>query len=934
MITNNCCRVAFFLLPWFILLGCTSSSNEPVTLADWDTLESGEKKAPVFIQPKSQLEIQQAYEEYLRSAEAGEQGRRAAMNRLARIELDKVQAMESTSKDADKILLVDEEQANALRKTIGLLRATLIDFPNAKDADVTLYQLAQSYERLGEVENSLQALRDLTSRFPQSIYFAEAQFRIGEYAFSAEDYFAAEVAYTDVVFAGEGHPLYEKSLIKRGWSRLKQNLYAEAGEDFVLAIKHRKFSHDRDLSINDKNDFDEYFRALTLAIRGIGDFSVLDNYFSGEDESTYIFRVYKVSALFDLRDKNYVAADALMEQFARSHPNSHRVADARLMQLDILRLSGATEKYALAMEDFYLGYGPQSPFWREQSKLKKNSILLDGLRNHILVLADTEQSRYRQYKSNTALASAQLWYQRYLEHFKNYARKDNVYVAYGELLALRHAYAQAIGLFEQAAYDDEIVLDKEAAYATIDLANKLIIQEGKPDPWLDKLLTYAQRGIRMYAAERRYQDAVIRALELAYQYQRYDALQQLSEGLPNTVPEGFFNQVNYLRALAYIKQGQPAEAEVLLMPLVNLPADGKRRNYRDALALSIYNQAKALQAQGDSRAAIKDFVRMAQAFPDVSITPDGLYDAITLAVKEEYWPEAGAAIELFQRSFPTHPLHKDATRQLSMVYLKLGKGDRAAVVFESIAKQDSDKSVKMAALWQAAELYVAQNKHEDAIRAYSNYAETYPNPYPQSIEAMHKLVGLYEHKRNVKMANSWRFKILTADRKAPGSQKNSRTQALAAQAALFLAEQEHAAFRRIALVEPLADNLRLKKKYMQSAIGFYGQAAAYQVSDVTLKSTFSIANIYQDFSVALLDSERPRNLSADELEQYNMLLEDQAFPFEEKAIEFYEINMARTAQGEESPWIQQSMTALRQLFPSRYARLPKLAVYKPQQEEN
>ena len=53
-----------------------------------------EKKAPVFIQPKSQQEIQQAYEEYLRSAEAGEQGRRAAMSRLARMELDKVKAIE------------------------------------------------------------------------------------------------------------------------------------------------------------------------------------------------------------------------------------------------------------------------------------------------------------------------------------------------------------------------------------------------------------------------------------------------------------------------------------------------------------------------------------------------------------------------------------------------------------------------------------------------------------------------------------------------------------------------------------------------------------------------------------------------------------------------------------------------------------------------
>ena len=41
-----------------------------------------------------------------------------------------------------------------------------------------------------------------------------------------------------------------------------------------------------------------------------------------------------------------------------------------------------------------------------------------------------------------------------------------------------------------------------------------------------------------------------------------------------------------------------------------------------------------------------------------------------------------------------------------------------------------------------------------------------------------------------------------------------------------------------------------------------------------------------------MDSERPKELSKVELEQYNVLLEEQAFPFEEKAIELHEVNAA------------------------------------------
>ena len=65
-------------------------------------------------------------------------------------------------------------------------------------------------------------------------------------------------------------------------------------------------------------------------------------------------------------------------------------------------------------------------------------------------------------------------------------------------------------------------------------------------------------------------------------------------------------------------------------------------------------------------------------------------------------------------------------------------------------------------------------------------------------------------------------------------------------------------------------------------------------------------------------SERPQKLSALEMEQYEILLEEQAFPFEEQAIELHEINMRRSWEGVYDEWVQLSFTALRHLMPARF----------------
>ena len=77
---------------------------------------------------------------------------------------------------------------------------------------------------------------------------------------------------------------------------------------------------------------------------------------------------------------------------------------------------------------------------------------------------------------------------------------------------------------------------------------------------------------------------------------------------------------------------------------------------------------------------------------------------------------------------------------------------------------------------------------------------------------------------------------------------------------------------------------------MEEALKAYAVAADYGVADVTTAATYHIAALYQDFGKALMTSQRPKKLSKVELEQYNVMLEEQAFPFEEKATELHEVN--------------------------------------------
>ncbi|MCZ6733801.1 MAG: hypothetical protein O7B27_14855, partial [Gammaproteobacteria bacterium] len=125
------------------------------------------------------------------------------------------------------------------------------------------------------------------------------------------------------------------------------------------------------------------------------------------------------------------------------------------------------------------------------------------------------------------------------------------------------------------------------------------------------------------------------------------------------------------------------------------------------------------------------------------------------------------------------------------------------------------------------------------------------------------------------------------------------------------------------LVIPLKQSLKAKKQKMKMALKGYSRVVNYGVAEFTTAATFRIAEIYHDLGRDLLASERPKGLSPEELEQYDVLLEEQAYPFEEKAMEVHEANIQRVTDDIYDKWIKKSFQQLSRLRPVRYAKVEK-----------
>ena len=930
-----------------VAAGCASSPDD-----DSPTIGSlGSKTVEVNSRGGGKINRDKAiksYREFL-ATRPGYPLRAEAMRRLADLEMERIDERVARgvapSRPDSRQLGRDRARARNIpgykaagsgyKNTIRLYESLLKAYPYYPENDRVLYQLAKAYEQDGQIDKSLMALQRLVREFPRSPFIEEAQFRRGEMLFVRRRYQEAERAYQAVVARGDRSVFYEKALFMHGWTLFKQARY-DASLKSMLRLLDRKMRDPAtgrpteeapSLSRGDRELLDDTLRAMTLSFSYLQGPRSIRQFFAKKGPRPYEHMMYeRLGDLYVKQERIRDAADTYAA-FSRRYPSHDRAPAFQLKVIAAYRQGRFAGQELAAMEDFVRRYAVGGPAWRNYNPQKRD--WLGGeLRKNLKELAQHYHARAQKTRKRSDYARAAQWYQLRIRSFPDDPGTAGVNFLLAESLYESGQYRRAVREYERTAYEyPDHTRAAEAGYAAL-LSYRAYEQQHKlsgraRDQWRKLAIASSLRFADSFPHDKRTAQVLTRVSEELFATHHPTQAALVAERVIRHEPPATAAQRRTawtVIAHTEFDKGGFEKAERAYRQVLRLTPknDKDRKALLDRLASSIYKQGEQQRATGNTRLAVAHFLRVGKVAPASGIRATAEFDAAAGLIALKDWKGATRVLQGFRSRYPDHKLRKNVTEKLAVVYLATGQEDRAAREFERIGVNSKDPEVGREAGWKAAELYRQAGKTDRAIVAYKRYVARYPRPLEPAVEARHQLAEMYKAKKDGPNYYHWLREIVKADKAGGG--RTDRTRYLAAQAMFALAEPSYSAFRQVRLVRPLKKSLKIKRKKMETALKAYGRAADYGVASVTTAATYRIAEIYHDLSRDLLRSERPKGLSAEELEQYNILLEEQAFPFEEKAISAHETNAKRIRKGIYDEWVKRSYASLSRLRPVRYAK--------------
>ncbi|MEH6636209.1 MAG: hypothetical protein V7700_11845, partial [Halioglobus sp.] len=342
--------------------------------------------------------------------------------------------------------------------------------------------------------------------------------------------------------------------------------------------------------------------------------------------------------------------------------------------------------------------------------------------------------------------------------------------------------------------------------------------------------------------------------------------------------------------------------------------DARRLALREGLAMATYQNAGQALTAGDTDGAVVLYQQAAALAPDAALRSKASYDGASALLTQESWADAIYWLEQFRANYPDDPLQPEVTRKLAHAYDRNGDAANAATEYLRLGQDQRQADIlQREALLRAAELSVQTGDVQQAIIASEHYLERFPEPVETAVAVMQQLAEMASGNGDAQRMQTWLEAIIALDRRAG----NSRTRERAAEAALELAEQRLAAFQQVQLVNPVQDKLAQKIKAMKRALQAFKAAIDYGIFAVSTAATYHIASMYDELGRALLSSERPASLSPQERAEYDVLLVEQAAPFEQQAIDLYTSNTQRPGGNGRDPWIEKSAQQLNELRAGR-----------------
>jgi len=806
-------------------------------------------------------------------------------------------------------------------------------YPNYERNDQVLYQLSRAYDEIGDPDKAMEVMDRFITEYPYSRYIDEVYFRRGEYFFVRKKFLDAEESYGAIVAMGSTTDYYELALYKLGWALYKQEFYEEALHQYIAVLDYRMsigFDFGADYDDDDDHRLADTFRVISLSFSNLGGPEVLDEYFGSNGHRSFADKIYGNLAEFYFEKLRYEDATSVYKSFVDLNPY-HKVSPHFGMRVvEIYGEAGFPKLVVEAKKDFASRYAIDAEYW-SYFDTESSPEVIGFLKQNLVDLAGHYHALYQEPvfvdERPANFGEASRWYRQFLGSFPDDEETPPINYQLADLLLENEDFGLAASEYERTAYGYETHEKASAAgYAAV-FAHRENLKLATGSRVLDIKKQTVDSSLRFADTFQDHEQAAVvlgAAADDLYEMKDLPLAIESAHKLIDRYPDaekGLRRSAWAVVANSSIDLAVYADAEHAYTNVLALtPEDDETRAaVVDGLAAAIYKQGEQANLLEDFQGAAAHFLRIKELAPTSTIRSAAEYDAAAALIKVQDWKFAAGVLEEFRTSHPDHELNTDATTQLAHIYREDGQIERSAMEHERIAAEATDPELGRAALLTAGELFDEAGVLPEAIRVYERYVDEYPRPLDVAIETRTRLAEIFKAERIEERYRDQLGAIVAMDSEA-GAERTDRSRYLAGQAALVLAEQRFEAFANVRLVQPFEETLAEKQRLMDEALIDFEVLTTYQVADVTAAATYYIAETYYEFSDALLTSERPSGLSDAEKLDYELVIEEQAYPFEEQAIEVHQKNFEMLAGGVFNPWVQQSLDKLVVLMPGRYAR--------------
>lgn len=870
----------------------------------------------------------QAYEQFVMEDLAGRSALRAeAMHNLGDLYAEIETATERVARGRS-----GGSPSPSRAKSIAVYERLLALYPSRSENDGALYQLARAYWETGRFDDAATRLRRILTDHPKSGYAPEAAFRLGLRAFSARDFAGAADLFAK---AANGHDpeLVAAAQFHRGWTLLNLQEYRKAADAFAsildtAATKRRATPSSFSLSEYPEAEatfLSEVVKALLLAFDYLGGPDAMQAYFEAGTHRSYEETLYRtLGGLYQEQDRTADAV-AAYEAFLTAAP-LHR--EAPRFQVAISETYGRAKWQGAviqARERLADRYGAGTP-WARANPDAAQHVAQPLVKDALYQLALYEHAQAQTNRRPAAWEKAVARHDRFLAAFPKDVNAARVTWLRGEALFELQQYAEAADAYRRSAYDYPLhPQTRDAAYAAVAATERLIPADGAvvPDA-AERLAATASRFVEAFPDDGRNPDVLMKAAQTAERANRPKLAEPLARRVVERYPTSrWAAPAQRIIGQALYDQGQFVEAEQAFRRARAGAADPEVAALNALAASSLYQRATRDQRDGRTVDAVAEFVRVASDYPSTSLAPAALAEAAQINDTSGRSADATSLWRRLVDTYPNSPEAPAALRRLAGTAEASGDLADAMAWYERLAER-SEPAVRDELAWTVAALAEQANDWKRAERTLGALASRSDLPPSRSLEAGFRAADAAAHQGRDSASATFSEGALARYRTWRGqdaARELTRADVLAAQALIQLGDRRAAECAAIRLREPVERALSEKRVALDAALDAYAEAISVRAPQTTTAAAHKIGVTLDEFFQALLASERPSGLTDEQLEQYTFLLEEQAAPFEERAVSAYETNVRRAQElGLYDDWIAKSYERLAVLRPTRYHR--------------